>query len=246
MRAILFDFGGTLDFPRHWLDRFLAHYHAAAYQLNRDELDLAFDAATRIAYRSTAQLREYRLGELIPYLVGLQLAFLRDHNGTVAAAQLDLDLNDPAVQLDLTRRISASFIKESQAGLAHSRKVLAALAARFSIGVVSNFYGNLDYILREAGFDGIISTIADSGRMGIYKPDLRIYQAALSALRVDAQETLMVGDSLDKDCAPARRLGMRTAWLRHGEATLPPDDSLTADFTIIALDGLQDVICRIA
>jgi HAD superfamily hydrolase (TIGR01549 family) len=243
MRAILFDFGGTLDSPRHWLDRFLAYYRAAGYQLSRSELDRAFDAATRIAYRSAAQLREYRLGELIPYLVGLQLVFLRDQDG-VSATRSKIDLNDPAVVRSLTDRISGSFIRESQAGLAHSRTVLAALAGRFRLGVVSNFYGNLDYILKEAGFDGIISTIADSGRLGIYKPDLRIYEAALSAMGVDAREALMVGDSLDKDCAPARRLGMRTAWLRHREA-LSPEDLLPADFTISALDELKDVICRI-
>ena len=244
MRAILFDFGGTLDYPRHWLDRFLAHYQAAGFQLGRGELDLAFDAATRIAYRSTTQLREYRLGELIPYLVGLQLAFLRDHNRT-SSTRSDIDLDNPAVLRDLTDRVSASFIEESQAGLAHSRAVLATLADRFRLGVVSNFYGNLDYILREAGFDGIVSTIADSGLLQIYKPDLRIYEAALSAMGIDAREALMVGDSLDKDCAPARRLGMRTAWLRHREAK-PPEEGPAADFTITELDELKEVICRIA
>src|SRR5579859_7083292 len=139
MRAVLFDFGGTLDFPRHWLDRFLTHYHAAGFKLSRDALDLAFDAATRTAYRSTAQLREYRLAELIPYLVGLQLAFLRDHH-----APSDIALHDPVVVRDLTDRISASFIQESRAGLAQSRAVLADLTNRFRLGIVSNFYGNLD------------------------------------------------------------------------------------------------------
>jgi len=244
MRAILFDFGGTLDYPRHWLDRFLAHYHAAGFQLSRDELDVAFDAATRIAYRSTAQLREYRLGELIPYLVGLQLVFLRDHDGS-ASARSAIDLADSGFVRNLTDRVSASFVEESAAGLAHNRDVLAGLADRFRLGVVSNFYGNLDYILREAGLDGMFSTIADSGRLGIYKPDLRIYEAALAAMKVGARETLMIGDSLDKDCAPARRLGMRTVWLRHREAA-SSEDPLAADFTITAIDGLQDVICRIA
>jgi putative hydrolase of the HAD superfamily len=90
----------------------------------------------------------------------------------------------------------------------------------------------------------MFSAIADSGQMGIYKPDLRIYEAAIAAMKVGARETLMIGDSLDKDCAPARRLGMQTVWLRHREAK-PPEGPLPADFTITALDGLEDVICRI-
>ena len=244
MRAILFDFGGTLDFPRHWLDRFLTHYRATGLPLTREQLDRAFDVATRIAYRSSAQLREYRLGDLIHYLIGLQLAFLRDHDGA-AVASSNLDLNDPGVLHNLLDRISASFIQESRTGLAQSRKMLAKLADRFRLGVVSNFYGNLDYILCEAGFDGLFATIADSGRLGIYKPDQRIYEVALAAIKVDAHDALMVGDSLDKDCAPTHRLGMRTVWLRHRDAPIP-DALFEADFTITALDGLEDVICRIA
>src|ERR1700760_3016859 len=81
MRAILFDFGGTLDYPRHWLDRLLTHYLAAGVILTRDELDRAFDAATQTAYRAAPALREYGLAELVFYLVGLQLENLR-RNGT--------------------------------------------------------------------------------------------------------------------------------------------------------------------
>src|SRR5258708_26276118 len=125
MRAMLFDFGGTLDYPRHWLDRFLTHYHAAGLRLSREELDRAFDAATQTAYRSTAQVREYRLGELIPYLVGLQLVFLRDHHRS-ASARSEMDLADPGVVRDLSERVSAGFIEESRAGLASSRAVLAS------------------------------------------------------------------------------------------------------------------------
>jgi hypothetical protein len=41
-RAILFDFGGTLDGPSHWHDRFLARYRASGLGLSRDELDSAY------------------------------------------------------------------------------------------------------------------------------------------------------------------------------------------------------------
>ena len=241
MRTILFDFGGTLDCPRHWLDRFLSHYHDVGIVVTRPALDLAFEAATRNAYRSAAQLRDFRLAELLHYLVSSQLAFLRDSR---PALQWSVDLADPAMAVDLTNRISHSFLEESRRGLARSREVLAKLSRTFAIGVVSNFYGNLDRILSEAGFDGIVSAIADSGQLGIYKPDPRIYEAARARLSAEAATTMMVGDSLDKDCAPAKALGMGTVWLRHREATEPPDSAL-ADFTISDLAELQDLICRI-
>src|SRR5260370_19677660 len=76
MRAILFDFGGTLDGPSHWLDRFLAHYCASGLSLSRDELDSAYAYATRRAYDDSERLREYGLARLVPYLVGAQFDWL--------------------------------------------------------------------------------------------------------------------------------------------------------------------------
>lgn len=242
MRAILFDFGGTLDYPRHWLDRFLSHYRDAGFKLTREELDLAFDFATRTAYRSGSQLRRYNLAELLDYLVGHQLAFLRDHR---TLTHSNPNLADKSVLDRALGAISRAFVEESRNGMAASRAVLAQLKERFTLGVVSNFYGNLNVIMGEAGFDGIVSGIADSGVVGIYKPDRGLYQAALNAIGTKPDQTLMVGDSLDKDCAPARALGMRTVWLRHREAEDPPS-SMAGDFTIRDLRELEAVLCAIA
>jgi HAD superfamily hydrolase (TIGR01549 family) len=242
MRAILFDFGGTIDYPQHWLDRFWRHYQAAGFSLARAELDCAFNKATSTAYQCAAKLRTYRLDELVLYLVELQFAVLR---GSHLASLSRVDLRDAVSARRLAAQISASFVEETQQGLARSRDVIAGLARRFRIGVVSNFYGNLDRILHDADFAEIVAAIADSGRLGFYKPDLRIYREALAAIGMNAAETLMVGDSLNKDCAPARALGMRTIWLRHREAA-ELQNSPPADFTIGALDELQDLAWRIS
>jgi FMN phosphatase YigB (HAD superfamily) len=226
MRAILFDFGGTLDFPRHWLDRFLAHYRAAGITLTRAQLDPAFEAATRHAYASSASLRDYGLAKLIPLLVRFQIAFLVESD-----AIADLKLATESLVAEMTRRISDSFITESMVGLERSRALL------------SHFYGNLELVLKEAGFEGIVSAIADSGRLGVYKPEPAIFRTALSMLGVSGRETVMVGDSLDKDCAPARGLGMRTIWLCHEPG--PGASTESADFTITSLDELELLLCRI-
>jgi putative hydrolase of the HAD superfamily len=245
MRAVLFDFGGTLDCPRHWLDRFLTHYHDAGLRLTRAELDPAFDAATRTAYQSATTLRNYPLSDLLPFLVRRQLEFLRDAE-SARVPRIAAELRAPVVTAELTSTISAAFVRESLSGLARSRAVLGALGGNLKIGVVSNFYGNLARILDDAGYSELVAVIADSGRLGIYKPDPEIYLAALATLAVPATEAMMVGDSLDKDCAPARRLGMRTVWLRHHEA--PPDSRarIHADFTITALEELNGLLCQMA
>jgi FMN phosphatase YigB (HAD superfamily) len=233
--AILFDFGGTLDWPAHWLDRFLAHYHAAGLGIDRATLDHAFSAATSFAYRTADRVRELDLEATIRYLVRYQLATLRETDAHLRAA-IDAIGSERA-----EAAISASFASESRVGLATSRAILQGLAERFRLGVVSNFYGNLDRILDECGLLPMLAFVADSSRLGIFKPDRRIFSAAVDTIGVSPARALMVGDSLGKDCAPARALGMRTAWLRH---SIPGPDAnpqmlVEADFTIGALAELQ-------
>lgn len=239
MRALLFDFGGTLDYPRHWLDRFLAHYREAGIAIERAELDPAFDAATRTAYRAGIRLRECGMAELVAYLVGLQFDHLRAHGPSGIRGALSHEAHDKH-GLGMGGRITRAFVAESREGLAYSRRVLAELAPRFRLGLVSNFYGNLDRIVVESELSRYISAITDSGRLGVYKPDPAIFAAALDQIGSRPDETAVIGDSLGKDCAPARRLGMRTVWLRHREFAHLSCDGL-ADFTIDSLAELKDL-----
>ena len=91
---------------------------------------------------------------------------------------------------------------------------------------MSNCYGNLDRILEEAKLDRFFAAVADSSRLGIFKPEAGIFEAALKKLQCAPESAAMIGDSLDKDCAPAHKLGMRTVWLRteprRDEDSAPP------------------------
>src|SRR5258708_38549573 len=104
---------------------------------------------------------------------------------------------------------------------------MVALSGRFKLGVVSNFYGNLDRVLADARLERYFAAVSDSSRVGIFKPEPGIYQDALKKLRIGAADTAMVGHSLSKDCAPAKQLGMRTLWLR---AVAHRSDAARADW----------------
>ena len=243
MRAILFDFGGTLDFPRHWLDRFLGHYRAAGLALTRAQLDLGFARATREAYRKSADLRHFGLAELIDYLVTAQLAELCEAGDPVTREVIETARRCGKLSA-MAAQISRTFVAESRAGMAASAAVLETLAPRFKMGVVSNFYGNLERVLAEAGLARYFAAIADSSRVGVFKPDIGLFTFALERMGVGPHAAAMVGDSLDKDCAPARRLGITAIWLPGGD--LPnvagtAAASATADFTIAALAELKDL-----
>ncbi|HUY19561.1 MAG TPA: HAD family hydrolase [Candidatus Binataceae bacterium] len=215
--ALLLDFGGTLDVPRHWLDRFVDQYRALGFELDRAGLDPAFSHATALGYSSTSEIKGYALPQIVEFLVRHQLDWLAEFG---AADFPRSRLASDTARHHLTRAISAGFVEESRATVADTRELLAALHERHRLAVVSNFYGNLPVILAECGFAPFIDVVVDSSAAGIFKPDAGIFMIALRELGVGPRDSAMVGDSLDKDLAPARRLGLRTVWLR----TAPPDD----------------------
>ena len=63
--ALFFDFGGTLDGPLHWLDRFLVQYRAAGANLSREQLDRAFEHATKAGCARTSGRVSDRIEELV-------------------------------------------------------------------------------------------------------------------------------------------------------------------------------------
>lgn len=232
IRVLLFDFGGTLDLPGvHWLDRFLRHYQHAGITLTRAELDLAYADATRRGYGAGPRIYNYGLRELLDLLVNWQMDYLLEH----------LPNRVPSRIRQAADSIAAGFCAESFAGYEQSASVVNALAGRFRLGVVSNFYGNLEAVLREAGLLAHISAAVDSSRVGSFKPDPAIYRSALASLNVSAPETAMVGDSLDKDCAPAARLGMRTVWLNPAPGEYTHRSEVRVDLTIRDLNQLVEI-----
>jgi FMN phosphatase YigB (HAD superfamily) len=243
--ALLFDFGGTLDGPAHWLDRFLAQYRAAGIDLSREGLDPAFDHATRVAYRAGDPIRRFSLRDLVRFLVGQQSEHLRREGpppirATIAAM-------DARGRHRLIEAVTESFTAETLRGLEHSHTVLEHLRPHFQIAIVSNFYGNLDRILAEARLAKLVDAAIDSSRVGIFKPAPGIFEAALGALGVKADASAMIGDSLNKDCAPARRLGLTTVWYHPpGSNGVAPTREVRAhaDYTIAALEEIAEIAWR--
>lgn len=218
--GILFDYGGTLDGPAsHWLDRFAGLYAAAGHPLPIERLKPAFYAADEAAYADPA-VADMSLAELMAFHVGVQ--------------HQRLGLDDPI----LRARLIDAFVADSTAALADSRAVLARLAGRYRLGVVSNFYGNVERILADAGFAPLLAVVADSNRVGAMKPDRRIFDHALAALGTAPARTLHVGDSHERDVRAARALGLRSAWLVLAEGGIDHDPH--ADLVVSSLNELEE------
>jgi len=223
VRAVCFDYGGTLDgHGLHWLPHFLALYRAAGVAVTFERLRPAFDYATQRGY-ADPDMPTRGLQSLVECHVRWQVEVL----GADAAA--------------VREQVSGQFVAESRAALAESRDVLTRLRRRVALGVISNFYGNLDRILAEAGIAELLTATVDSSRVGVSKPDPAIFALALRQLGCAAAEALYVGDSFDKDIVGARAAGWRTAWLAPTDERPCPAPDLV-DVRVRSLADVEAVV----
>jgi putative hydrolase of the HAD superfamily len=59
-------------------------------------------------------------------------------------------------------------------------------------------------------------TVITSEECGCEKPAVRIFEAALKALKVKPSEAVMVGDKYESDIIGARNAGMHAVWIKKG------------------------------
>jgi HAD superfamily hydrolase (TIGR01509 family) len=100
------------------------------------------------------------------------------------------------------------------------------LAARgVRVAILSNSEGRLAELLAEIGLADAFAAIIDSGRVGISKPDPRIFEHTLAVLGA-TRPGIHIGDSWPADIAGALGAGWRAIWFGH-RAT-PVDDPRVA------------------
>jgi HAD superfamily hydrolase (TIGR01549 family) len=110
-------------------------------------------------------------------------------------------------------RVADRFLADAHRHLRRNQALLARLGARYRLGLVSNFYGNLETVCHNTAIRSLFGVIVDSVRAGFSKPDPRIFMRALDGLGVTPLDATFVGDSAARDMAGARALGMRHIWL---------------------------------
>jgi HAD superfamily hydrolase (TIGR01509 family) len=94
---------------------------------------------------------------------------------------------------------------------------------RVPIAVISNSEGHLAELIDELGWSNAFDVVVDSGRVGIDKPDPRIFQHACRSLEVEPADLLHVGDAWEADVQGALGAGASAVWFdaRHGTRSLP-------------------------
>lgn len=95
-------------------------------------------------------------------------------------------------------------------------EVLRQLSSGFKLGVIANQLPGSRERLRRFGFSEYLSVYALSDELRVSKPDEAIFRYALRAANCNPEETVMVGDRVDNDIIPAKRLGMHSVRVLRG------------------------------
>lgn len=88
------------------------------------------------------------------------------------------------------------------------------------IAVVSNWDSRLFQLCDELGISPHVDCVLASVRVGAAKPDVRIFNEALTRMGVAREQVIHVGDSIEEDVEGARRAGLRPVLIRRQEFEL--------------------------
>ncbi len=205
-RVIFFDVGHTLAFPP---DRFYL------------DVARAFGGEARLSTlrRAEAHARKVYEAEVI-------------RQGTAQLWRTFFDAFFDVLRIPPSRWDEAfDVIRQAHAqgvGLFHhvperTRRFLRDLHTRgFRLGVISNADRRLSLQLEFLGLAPLFSWVVSSAEVGVEKPDLRIFDIALSRCGVPPESVMYVGDYRLLDAEPARKRGIQ-AWVLDPLGLYPDD-----------------------
>lgn len=232
VKAVAFDFGGTLDSPfMHWMDVYLEVYNG--------ELALGLD---REAFRTSYVFAEREMERLNNVSADTSLLQLQRMKTTMQCDDMlsrgvlkSLILPDGKRIADyVAEAVTAASAKYTSAAAV----TLARLAERYELILVSNYYGNIRRVVSDMGIAQYFTAITDSTIEGVRKPDPALWRVAIERRGYKPEEVVVVGDSFKNDILPGLELGCQVV---HCVAPQKGNDAETTPF-VNSIAGLADLL----
>ena len=222
IRALLFDFGGTLDGNGvHWRDRTYRFLQQAYPEIDRETFDRV-DRAAVDRLIDSGRAPQLSLRETMDVIA----------TGTYEALGLDSDVKDRYVDF---------FCEGAKKYLDRNRRWLGTLREQYRLGVISNNFGNTQGWCDEYNLSPLLDIVVDSTVVGVSKPEAEIFHAALTELSTFPEEAIYVGDTYLDDVVGAKGVGMWAAWLVGEEDKECPDASIV-DVQLTELQELKEFL----
>ena len=206
MQALIFDYGGTLDTDgRHWAHILWEGYFEAQVPITNEQFREAYVFGERALAKAPIVRPEDTFRNVLEKKVDKEFCYLHD-------AQIWTDA--PEIRKEKLQTVVDYCHDYALRHIAVAHEVLATLRPKYRMVLVSNFYGNIEAILRYYGLAEYFDAVVESAVVGVRKPDPEIYRLGVEATGCEPHEVTVIGDSYSKDIVPATAVGCKTIWLR--------------------------------
>lgn len=134
--------------------------------------------------------------------------------------------------------------KEAEILYSDATECLKKLHGKYKIGVIANQSLGTEKRLENFGILKYIDLVIASAEEGVAKPDKRIFEIALERSNCEPANAVMIGDRIDNDIVPAKRIGMKTIWIKQGFGKFwnITNESEKADFFVENLTEICNIL----
>jgi FMN phosphatase YigB (HAD superfamily)/uncharacterized membrane protein YbhN (UPF0104 family) len=232
VKGIIFDYGGTLDTNgTHWFEVFYDAYKNTGIDIDKEVLREAYIFGERKMESNNKAIKSTDT-----FWNNLKMKVEYQIQRLIEKEYHDISL------LEKKDSIVDCCYSLANENLSKASLVLKELKTKYPLVLVSNFYGNLNSVLKDYNIDSYFDNVIESSVVGIRKPDPNIFLKGLEALHLKASEVVVIGDSYKNDIEPAQSLGCLTIWLKGIGWEPDKDNEKKADFVIENLTEVLGIV----
>ena len=232
VKGLIFDYGATIDSNgKHWAEVIWDAYVEVGVPVSKSEFRDAYVHGERYLALNPVVQPDFTFKEVLLAKTELQINWLVE-NGYLSNKNEKISEFILAVS-DQCYNFALSTVKKAM-------PILDQLFEKYPMVLVSNFYGNIEAVLKDFGLLKYFSEIVESAVVGVRKPDPAIFALGVKALDLPANNVVVVGDSYKKDIAPAQSLGCQTIWIK-GPAWEDEKPISAAEAVIYDFSELKDI-----
>ncbi|MCR5313432.1 MAG: HAD family hydrolase [Bacteroidaceae bacterium] len=214
IQGIIFDYGGTIDTNSlHWSEVLWEGYERIGIPVSKEEFRTSYVFAERALAKHPYIKPEHNFLDLLTIKCDLETSNLVERN------VWNVSNTERKTKSDAIAKYCYEYVLNV---LETSRPIIQKLSSEFPLVLVSNFYGNIQTILKDFKLE-YFQEIIESAVVGVRKPDPQIFQLGVDALHnitntnkitMPASSIVVIGDSFSKDILPATQIGCQTVWIK--------------------------------
>ncbi|MGT2811321.1 HAD family hydrolase [Streptococcus minor] len=121
--------------------------------------------------------------------------------------------------------------------------VLRSLRKKYHLGIIANQGKDLHGRLERFGILDNFEVIKSSFDSGVSKPDMEIFRLPLEQANIEPSRSIYIGDRVDNDMVPAKKLGMKTIRMKQGLGQYSPEDRFyPSDWQVASIQELLEIV----